>query len=290
MREHPGRGQVDPAQFVRRVPESKSPVERHFVQSADGMYAAVAVRKPTGAGPFPAVVYFHGSPGGQGMETMALWSSGSTGAPLWERLLQEGYVVAVADYRKAVDGSRALIRTDRITYVDDGQAVVEYVKKLPYVRGDRIGVYGVSLGANLVLHLIHRQIVAAAILGAPSVVSFLGVPPQYSQAQTGPLQERIERLAKVPIDEAYVSRMIEPIRTPLLIFVGGKDERVGITRVLYQRLRAQDKVARLEVYADGYHDFVIGPQGKGTDADRPVLSSTLQALEDTVRFFASHLK
>jgi hypothetical protein len=40
-----------------------------------------------------------GCAGGRGMEQLVGWSRGATGGPVWERFLQEGYVVAVADYR-----------------------------------------------------------------------------------------------------------------------------------------------------------------------------------------------
>ena len=33
------------------------------------------------------------------MEQLVGWSRGDPGGPVWERFLQEGYVVAVADYR-----------------------------------------------------------------------------------------------------------------------------------------------------------------------------------------------
>jgi predicted acyl esterase len=60
--------------------------------------------------------------------------SGDTGGPVWERFLQEGYVVVVADYRggdmnlMSVPSSNGMV-----TSIDDGLAVIDYVKALPYV-------------------------------------------------------------------------------------------------------------------------------------------------------------
>ena len=70
-----------------------------WIKAKDGVYIAAAVRKPKGDGPFPAIVMFHGAPGGRGMDQLVGWSRGDHGGPVWERFLQEGYVVVVADYR-----------------------------------------------------------------------------------------------------------------------------------------------------------------------------------------------
>ena len=91
------------------------------------------------------------------MEQLVGWSRGDHGGPVWERFLQEGFVVIVADYR---GGSMQLMSTPSttglITSTDDGLAMIDYVKALPYVDPDRINLYGVSLGGNLVMNLVSR--------------------------------------------------------------------------------------------------------------------------------------
>src|SRR5262245_24701806 len=99
---HPGGKELQHEKYIKVVSETVSPVMKTYVKSKDGLYVAAAIRKPQGNGPFPVLIYFHGAPGGRGMEKLVDWSSGSTGGPLWERFLQEGYVVAVADYRHPV--------------------------------------------------------------------------------------------------------------------------------------------------------------------------------------------
>jgi hypothetical protein len=66
-----------------------------------------------------------------------------------------------------------------ITSIDFGLAVIDYVKALPYVDPDRINLYGVSLGGNLVMNLVSRVPVHAAIVGAPAVMWLMGIqmPP-----------------------------------------------------------------------------------------------------------------
>ena len=61
------------------------------------------------------------------------------------------------------------------TSIDDGLAIINHVKALKYVDGNRLSVYGVSLGGNLVMHLISRVPVHRAIVGAPAAMWFLGM-------------------------------------------------------------------------------------------------------------------
>jgi dienelactone hydrolase len=273
VREHPGGKVLPHKKYVRVVSERASPLHQAYIKSVDGLYIAAAIRKPAGAGPFPAVIYFHGAPGGRGMERLVTWSLGATGGPVWERLLQEGYVVAVADYRNTVGAAAkdAAMPPDRVSYVNDGVSVLEHVRSLPYVDKERVAVYGVSRGGNLALHLISRAHVAAAVLGAPAPAGFLGAN------STG------------EPDGESARRNIEPIRTPILILVGTADRLLPLDRKLYELLAAAGKPVRMEIYEKGYHDFVVGPQGHEGRSE-PLMDSTLDALEKTVEFLKQHLK
>ena len=179
IRNNPGGKELPHDRYIRTISEGDSPVMQTYIRSKDGAYVGAAIRKPKGNGPFPALIHFHGAPGGRTMDQLSGWVRGDTGGPMWERFLLEGYVVVVADYR-AVPGARMSDPTpaDQTTYVDDGVAVVEYVRALSYVDGNRINVYGVSLGGNVALHVIGRTKVKAAVLGAPAPMGFLGVMTQ----------------------------------------------------------------------------------------------------------------
>src|SRR3712207_3212132 len=85
--------------YIHVVSEKDSPVQPTYIKTKDGLYVAAAIRKPKGNGPFPVMIMFHGAPGGRGMEQLIGWSRGDHGGPVWERFLQEGYVVVVGDYR-----------------------------------------------------------------------------------------------------------------------------------------------------------------------------------------------
>jgi len=281
VRNHPGGKELPHDRYLCVVSEADCPVQQLYIKTKDGLYVAAALRKPKGNGPFPALVHFHGAPGGRGMEQLVGWSRGATGGPVWERFLQEGYVVVVSDYR-AVALSRGMLRpisADETSYVDDGLAVLDYLRALPYVDAQRISVYGVSLGGNLTLHLIGRTKVHAAILGAPAAMSFLGatvpaLPPGASSS---------DRWKNAKLDLELARKNIEPIQCPVLILVGTADGLIHIDRQLHDLLEKAGKFVRMEVYENGYHDFCIGPQGH-PGRKEPLLDATLDALEKSVEF------
>jgi len=270
--------------YIHAVSEADSPVQQTYIKAKDGVYIAAAIRKPKGSGRYPAIIIFHGAPGGRGMEQLVGWSRGDHGGPVWERFLQEGYVVAVADYRGGDWNLMAVPSKTLVTSTDDGLAVVDYSKAQPYVDPDRINLYGVSLGGNLVMNLVSRVPVHSAIVGAPAVMWFLGItmPP--------PNPDGFKDLKPDP----EISRKnIEPVRTPILILVGTADRLMPVAVALHDSLTAAGKTARLEIYENGYHDFCLGPQGQ----NRPDLTkgealfdSALDALEKSVLFAAGKLK
>jgi dipeptidyl aminopeptidase/acylaminoacyl peptidase len=266
--------------YVHVVSEADSPVQQTWIKARDGVYIAAAVRKPKGNGPFPALIMFHGAPGGRGMDQLVGWSRGDHGGPVWERFLQEGYVVVVADYR---GGDWDLMNSPSpklITAIDDGVSVIEYVQNLPYVERANVSVYGVSLGGNLAMFLASRvPTLHAVVAGAPAPIWFLG----YKMLPDGSRPD----FAKTPPDAQATKRNIAPIRAPLLILVGTEDGLMPLDIVLHDELVKQGKSVRLEIFEHGYHDFVLGNQGqKRGDLPRGeiLLPGALEALELTVKF------
>jgi len=278
---HPGGDEALPdRKYVHVVSETDSPVQQTWIRARDGVYIAAAVRKPKGDGPFPAIIMFHGAPGGRGMDQLVGWSRGDHGGPVWERFLQEGFTVVVADYR---GGDWELMNTPSpklTTAIDDGIAVVDYVQNLPYVDRSQVSVYGVSLGGNLAMFLASRvPTLRAVVAGAPAPIWFLG----YKLLPDGSRPD----FAATPPDAPVTKANIEPIRMPILILVGTEDRLLPLDNVLHDELAKQGKAVRLEIFEHGYHDFVLGNQGqKRSDLPRGeiLLPGALEALELTIRF------
>jgi dipeptidyl aminopeptidase/acylaminoacyl peptidase len=267
--------------FVHVVGQTDSPIQQTYIKAKDGLYIAAAIRKPKGDGPFPAIIMFHGAPGGRGMEQLVGWSRGDHGGPVWERFLQEGFVVAVADYR---GGEYNLMNQPSsgglVTAVDDGISVINHVSALPYVDAKQVSVYGVSLGGNLAMFLAAKvPTLKAVIAGAPAPIWFLG----FTVPTDGPRPD----YATMQPDPKIVEANVAPIKSPILILVGTEDRLLGIDTVLHDQLAQQGKRVRMEIYEHGYHDFVLGNQGQAR-ADlkhgEVLLQGALDALDRSVQF------
>jgi dipeptidyl-peptidase 4 len=281
---YPHGGSGDPLphdKYVRVVSEADSPVQQVYVKSKDGAYVAAAIRKPKGDGPFPAILFFHGAPGGRGMEQLVGWSRGEHGGPVWERFLREGFVTVVGDYRGGDWNAMNVPSTGAsATAIDDGLAVIEQVKTLPYVDASRVSLYGVSLGGNLVLFLASKlPTLHAVVAGAPAPIWFLGM-----QRAAGASRPEVDT---PKADPAVVEANVAPIKTPILILVGTEDRLLAMDTVLHDALKQAGKAVRMDVYEHGYHDFVLGPQGqKRPDLKQgeALLEGALDALERAVAF------
>jgi dipeptidyl-peptidase 4 len=281
IQQFPGGKVLPHDKYIHVVSEADSPVERVYIKSKDGVYIAAAMRKPKGNGPFPVLVHFHGAPGGRGMEQLVTWARGDFGGPVFERFLQEGYAIVIADYRAVNFATLAdPPPPEAVTYADDAVAVIEHVRKLPYVDASRIHVYGVSLGGDVTMQLLARTSVRAAILGAGAPIRFLGVKPN-------PSAPREDRFRDMTVDEARATANIEKVQTPILILVGTADSLIPVNRLLHERLEKAGKRVKLQIYENGYHDFVMGPQGQNRPdlkQGEALLDITLQALENTLAF------
>ena len=272
---------VPDKQYIHVVSEKDSPVMQTWIKARDGVYIAAAIRKPKGDGVFPAIVMLNGAPGGRGMEQLVGWARGDHGGPVWERFLQEGFVVVVADYRGGDwNQMNKPSASGLVTAIDDGISVVEHVQKLPYVKRDAVSVYGVSLGGNLAMFLASRvPTLHKVVLGAPAPIWFLG----YDIPAGGQRPD----FAVTPPDPVYSKENITPIQMPILILVGTEDRLLALDTRLHDELVKHGKDVRMEVYEHGYHDFVLGNQGqKRGDLPRGevLMQGALDALDLTVKF------
>ena len=123
------------------------------------------LRKPPGDGPFPVIVWFHG-----GITAVPLARLESTARDLatGSRFLAAGYAFVAPTYRsRDVD----LQTTDS---VEDGLAVVEYLRKLSFVDRRSIVVGGCSGGGDLALHVASRTGVCAVVAEEPASVLMSG--------------------------------------------------------------------------------------------------------------------
>src|SRR6266851_4484722 len=132
-----------------------SPMEFVTVKSHDGVQLNASIIKPPDFNPqkkYPVLVYTYGGPHAQVVRNA--WGGATF---LWHELMaQKGYIIFSLDNR----GSNArghLFETPLhfrmgAQELSDQRDGVQYLKSLPYVDGNRIGIWGWSYGGHMTLH------------------------------------------------------------------------------------------------------------------------------------------
>ena len=107
------------------------------------------IHRPPGSGAFPAIIVLHGC-GGRDAHHQR-WA---------ERLVSWGYVAVVVDSFAARGFGNVCKETTAVTpemRVSDIYGTVEYLRKLPYVAKDRIGLIGFSHGAWTIMKAVQER-------------------------------------------------------------------------------------------------------------------------------------
>jgi carboxymethylenebutenolidase len=199
------------------------------------------VAYPEGPGPFPAVVVISGQPGPSSPEFLGA-----------ERLAQHGYVGAVFDlmhrgpsiHSAAEQGERRRALTDPQT-VMDMNAGFDYLRSLPFVQSDNMGIVGFCMGGRVayMMATLHPDLRAAADLYGGGVLEAMGAP--------------------APIEAT------SNIRCPILILNGDADTTCtpdDVRRVAAE-LERLGKVHEVHFYPNVGHGFMSrGPKEVTEDA------------------------
>ena len=130
--------------------------------------------KPVGFDPakkYPTVVYVYGGPGLRNVEES--WNYSSRG---WETYMaQRGYLLFILDNRGSCDRGFAF---ESATYkhlgveeMKDQMKGVEYLKSLPFVDADRLGVHGWSFGGFMTTSLMctYPDVFKVGVAGGPVI-------------------------------------------------------------------------------------------------------------------------
>lgn len=191
------------------------------------------VYKPEGAGPFPVVIYNHGSRIARDKEEMPFVYVG-------EMLMRSGYVVVVPERRgygksdgetfgESVGedrGPRFVARVEEET--NDVLAAVEFAKTLPYADTTRMGVMGWSFGGII------------SVFAASQSSAFRVVVDQAGAALTwnrSPAMQRALRGAA------------RKIRVPLLGMVAENDATTESVKAVVREAEKHGATAKLIVYS-----------------------------------------
>ncbi len=120
---------------------------------------------------YPTVVYVYGGPGTRNVE--ARWHYASRN---WETYMaQKGYILFIIDNRGSSDRGRDFEQATwhhlGVEEMKDQMKGVEYLKSLPYVDADRMGVHGWSFGGFMTTSLMttYPDVFKVGVAGGPVI-------------------------------------------------------------------------------------------------------------------------
>ncbi|WP_375197506.1 DPP IV N-terminal domain-containing protein [Sphingobium sp.] len=192
------------------------------IKAADGstLYTRI-MTPPLEAGKrYPVFMAHYGGPG-TGRQVTNSW-----GSPIYQYLVDRGWIVFVVDNRGTPDRGKAF--EDQIYHamgtveVEDQLAGVNWLKTQPYVDPKRIATYGWSYGGYMSLKLLEKApgVFSAAVAGAP-VTKWELYDTHYTERYLGQPQEKPSAYpGSGAVDEAV------KIKDPLLLIHGMSDDNV----------------------------------------------------------------
>jgi dipeptidyl aminopeptidase/acylaminoacyl peptidase len=214
-----------------------------YRSSADGMMIPAYLFQPLsrrGSHGHAAMVWVHGGVHGD-------WST--TMYPFVREAVERGYVVIAPDYRGSTGYGAA--HYNAIDYggkeIDDVATAVDYLKTLPYVDPERLGIMGWSHGGFITAHLLFRKEHpfkgGAAIVPVTNLVFRLGYKgPGY--ARSFATQPSIGGMPHEKPEE-YIKR------SPLYVATNDEDVNFVEDEQMVNALRAKKPdLAETKIYVD----------------------------------------
>ena len=289
---------------TRPVRGSSIPMELTFVLTRDEIYVPIAIRKPAGAGPFPAITMGRGD--GRGgyphveREVERL-------AAMQDRMIERGYVVTYVNYRNEIPylyetsdpavnlpdeisgGDNRTLKSAPSLDSDDFIAIMQYLRTLPYVDPDRIGAVGVSHSGEMILK-------AAAQISFACGVAIEGASHEFLAVNTGPTAPRIadeiqyNDIEVVRRNAAKTKAMerIRRIQAPILHIGREKDHLQGIFKLAHEWMVEAGKDSSWASFDHPDHGFpYIYAQPDGSFKPDPVQR---EAFELFMNYFDTRLK
>ncbi len=252
--------------------------ERVEIEAFDGLTIPALLFKPHGDGPFPAVLSIHGGPEAQERPSYAYRG-------FYQFLLSRGIAVLAPNIRGSSGYSKSyqkLIHGDLGgDDVKDFESCAQYLQSLPWVKRDKIGVFGGSYGGFAVLTCVSRLpsywAAAVDIVGPSNLVTLVrSFPPTWRDiAKTtfgDPDTQEEDMLRRSPI--TYVDQIV----APLYVIQGANDPRVvqAESDTIVDKLRARGVDVKYDIYEDEGHGFTK-------------VVNDIKAMRDSGQFFIDHL-
>jgi dipeptidyl aminopeptidase/acylaminoacyl peptidase len=233
----------------------------------------------------PVVVWIHGDGVNQNYDGWHVQRNYAVYYSFHQYLLQKGYIVIAPDYRGSIGYGRAWREG---VYMDvggkdaqDAWMVTNYLKTLPYVDLDRVGVWGLSYGGFFTLISVTDQprMFRAAINVAGVVDYAMYYEDPYHGGWTASRIGTPEQNPSVYANASPISK-IARLQTPLLILHGTADVNVPYlhsVRLIDEAMKkGKGHLVEFMTYPGEFHYFTR----------EHVLRDAWHRVE---RFFAQHL-
>ncbi len=255
--------------FERAV-QQKAETDKRYAEVTAGVvdYSKVSYRSPIGDLDIPAYLFQPLDKGGPRSRAAMVWVHGGVhgnwGITMWpfvKEAVERGYVIIAPEYRGSTGYGEAYhMEIDYGGYeVDDAKGAADYLKTLPYVDPDRIGIMGWSHGGYITLLNVFRDQhpfkAAAAIVPVTNLIfrlSFKGPGYQWDFAT----QKRVQGLPFEKPD-IYIARSplyhVDKLQVPLLVHVATNDEDVNYVedQQIVDALRSRKpELAETKTYVD----------------------------------------
>ncbi len=244
------------------------------IPSGDGILAA-ELHLPTGIGPHPALVLVHGS--GR-IERGSL----DCGRSSW---LANGLALLCYD-KRGVGQSSGRYRATGVgnseevfpTLAGDVVAVVDYLKSVPEIDPDRIGLIGASQAGWLMPLAASRSDDVAFIISVSGATSSVGISDRFDAiAEAGMSEQEIAAdLATFDGTPGYDPRpVLEQLAIPVLWLYGARDQSNPTANdiAIIEEIRSeQGSDFTIEVFPNGNHELAHADTGQLLDGVTPVLA------------------
>lgn len=201
---------------------------------------------------YPCLIYVYGGPHSQ-----LVTNSFMSGGVFLEYMAEQGYVVFTLDNRgtqnRGADFEKCIHRNLGVKEVEDQMCGVEYLKKLPYVDANRIGLDGWSYGGFMTLSLIteHPEAFRAASCGGP-VVNWAWYEVMYGERYMDTPQENPDGY-----EHANIIPKIKNVKCPLLVMHGCQDHTVVWQHTLELMRQAVTDGIEIEYFPYTAHDHNV---------------------------------
>lgn len=255
--------------FQRAIQE-KAESDKRYAEASRGVmdFQKVTYRSSVGDMDIPAYLFQPLTKRGPRGHAAMVWVHGGvhgnwgiTMFPFVKEAVERGYVIICPEYRGSTGyGEQHHKAIDYGGYeIDDTMSAVEYLKTLPYVDQDRLGVMGWSHGGYITLFSVFRDKTpfkaAAAIVPVTNLVFRLSYKgPGYqrdfstqSRVKGLPFEKRDIYIARSPLYH------VDKLKTPLLVHVATNDEDVNFVedQQIVDALRSRKPdLTETKVYVD----------------------------------------